>query len=224
MLIALCQSTCSCSCRCSTTIMKRMKQATLFGFLVINFSLSKCLWIILCLSDWFVSHHTLASSPGSFLLSVRGRKEEMSLGTRKSLGTRLIIHFVYKNGSKSEYSHTRISIMNTAHPRGVGGSHPIHPPLNQPLRRQQPMHSLVGNGCSLWVRPKESYFPVFEFVHKFWFPNNNDKESSGHLAYWEIKQPNQRSLDGEVTECAVCKHCGCMLNTDHISYYINQVP
>jgi len=29
--------------------------------------------------------------------------------------------------SKSESAHTRISIMNTAHPRNVA-SHPIHPP------------------------------------------------------------------------------------------------
>ena len=46
-------SMCSCSCQCSTTIMKRMKQATLFGFLVLN------MLNIPCLSDWFASHHTL---------------------------------------------------------------------------------------------------------------------------------------------------------------------
>ena len=50
----LIQSMCSCSCQCSTTIMKRMKQDTLFGFLVLN-----VLLIIPCLSDWFASHHTL---------------------------------------------------------------------------------------------------------------------------------------------------------------------
>ena len=50
MLIALCQSTWSCSCRCSTTIMKRMSRATLFGFNML---------IILCLSDWFASRQTL---------------------------------------------------------------------------------------------------------------------------------------------------------------------
>ena len=53
MLIDLCQSTCFCSCWCSTTIMKRMKQATLFGFLVLN------MLIILCQSDWFASHQTV---------------------------------------------------------------------------------------------------------------------------------------------------------------------
>ena len=37
--IALCQSMCFCSCKCSTIIMKRMKQATLFGFLVLKCSL-----------------------------------------------------------------------------------------------------------------------------------------------------------------------------------------
>ena len=25
-----------------------------------------------------------------------------------------------------------------------------------------------------------------------------------------------RGLDGEATECRLCKHCGCMLNTDYI--------
>ena len=53
MLIALCHSTCFCSCQCSTTIMKRMKQATLIGFLVLN------MLIILCQSDWFASHQTV---------------------------------------------------------------------------------------------------------------------------------------------------------------------
>ena len=50
----LCQSTCFCSCRCSTTIMKRMKQATLFGILV-DYSLSG--WFVsrtLGLQEWFV--------------------------------------------------------------------------------------------------------------------------------------------------------------------------
>ena len=52
MLIALCQSTYSCSCRCSTTIMKRMKQATLFGFFCSKYVLSE--WLI-CISSntWF---------------------------------------------------------------------------------------------------------------------------------------------------------------------------
>ena len=27
------------------------------------------------------------------------------------------------------------------------------------------------------------------------------------------KEPKYRSLDGEATECRLCKHCGCMLNT-----------
>ena len=34
-------------------IIKRMKQATLFGFLVLN------MLIILCQSDWFASHQTV---------------------------------------------------------------------------------------------------------------------------------------------------------------------
>ena len=56
MLIASCQSMCSCCCRCSTIIMKRMKQAALFGFLVLNMLIILCLP---CLSDWFASHHIL---------------------------------------------------------------------------------------------------------------------------------------------------------------------
>ena len=30
------------------------------------------------------------------------------------------------------------------------------------------------------------------------------------------KEPRYRSLDGEATECRLCKNCGCMLNTDYI--------
>ena len=30
------------------------------------------------------------------------------------------------------------------------------------------------------------------------------------------KEPEYRSLDGEATGCRLCKHCGCMLNTDYI--------
>ena len=30
------------------------------------------------------------------------------------------------------------------------------------------------------------------------------------------KGPKYRGLDGEATECRLCKHCGCMLNTDYI--------
>ena len=112
--------------------------------------------------------------------------------------------------------------MNTAHPRGVVATQ-SNPPESAPEETATYVF-IGGQWLQFMSKAKESYFPVFEFVHKFWFPNNNNKESSGHLAYWEIKQPNQRSLDGEVTECVVCKHCGCMLNTDHISYYINQVP
>ena len=41
-----------------------------------------------------------------------------------------------------------------------------------------------------------------------------------------LKEP---SLGGEATECSLCKHCGCMLNTDYIwlhlitSDYVSQV-
>ena len=70
MLVALCQSTCSCSCQCSTTIMKRMKQATLFSFLVQH------MLIILCLSDWFASHHTLCLQEWFVQVNQRVLKEE----------------------------------------------------------------------------------------------------------------------------------------------------
>ena len=30
------------------------------------------------------------------------------------------------------------------------------------------------------------------------------------------KEPKYKALDGEATECRLCKHCGCMLNTDYI--------
>ena len=46
MLVDLCQSTCSCSYQCSTIIMKRMKQATLFGFLVLNVCWLFSVWVI----------------------------------------------------------------------------------------------------------------------------------------------------------------------------------
>jgi len=36
------------------------------------------------------------------------------------------------------------------------------------------------------------------------------------------KEPKYRGLDGEATECRLCKHCGCMLNTV-TSDYISQV-
>ena len=59
MLIASCQSVCSCSCQCSTTIVKRMKQAILFVFLVLKYFVY-LVWvidlhlIIHCLQEWFV--------------------------------------------------------------------------------------------------------------------------------------------------------------------------
>ena len=31
-----------------------------------------------------------------------------------------------------------------------------------------------------------------------------------------FKEPKYRGLDGEDNECRLCKHCGCMLNTDYI--------
>ena len=33
---------------------------------------------------------------------------------------------------------------------------------------------------------------------------------------------SNQSLDGEATEYRLCKHCGCMLNTDYICY-VSQV-
>ena len=30
------------------------------------------------------------------------------------------------------------------------------------------------------------------------------------------KEPKYGSLNGEATECRLCKYCGCMLNTDYI--------
>ena len=30
------------------------------------------------------------------------------------------------------------------------------------------------------------------------------------------REPKDRGLDDEATECRLCKHCGCMLNTDYI--------
>ena len=30
---------------------------------------------------------------------------------------------------------------------------------------------------------------------------------------WVSKEANYRGLDGEATECRLCKHCGCLLNT-----------
>ena len=30
------------------------------------------------------------------------------------------------------------------------------------------------------------------------------------------KKPKYRALDGEATEYRLCKHCGCVLNTDYI--------
>ena len=32
----------------------------------------------------------------------------------------------------------------------------------------------------------------------------------------EVVYPRSQGLDGEATECSLCKHCGCMLNTDYI--------
>ena len=33
----------------------------------------------------------------------------------------------------------------------------------------------------------------------------------------DTREPKYRDLDGEATECRLCKHCGCMLNTDYIT-------
>ena len=33
---------------------------------------------------------------------------------------------------------------------------------------------------------------------------------------WGQDYKMEPSLDGEATECRLCKHCGCMLNTDYI--------
>ena len=30
------------------------------------------------------------------------------------------------------------------------------------------------------------------------------------------REPKYRGLDGEATECRLCKHSGCVLNTDYI--------
>ena len=60
-------------------------------------------------------------------------------------------------------------------------------------------------------------------VERKWFTN-----SKMHCTEWGpgtrlqnadksvSKEPKYRSLDGEATECRLCKHCGCMLNTDYI--------
>ena len=48
----------------------------------------------------------------------------------------------------------------------------------------------------------QSYFPVFFLVQ------DCQMEALVHL--------NRRSNDGEATECRLCKHCRCMLNTDYL--------
>ena len=51
----------------------------------------------------------------------------------------------------------------------------------------------------------QSYFPVFFLVQ------DCQMEALVHL--------NRRSNDGEATECRLCKHCRCMLNTDYLWLY-----
>ena len=63
---------CSCSCQYPTTIMKRMKQATLFGFFALNMLIILCLP---CLSDWFASHHTLCLQESSIQVNQRVFKQ-----------------------------------------------------------------------------------------------------------------------------------------------------
>ena len=47
------------------------------------------------------------------------------------------------------------------------------------------------------------------------FPGSSAYESLGTRLV--SREPKYRGLDGEATEYMLCKHCGCMLNTDYIS-------
>ena len=91
-----------CSCQCSTTIMKRMKQAILFGFLVLN------MLSLPCLSNEFASHHILCLQE-SCCGDVLSQKWLLSLVPRPHLVVAMI----------RECSITD-SIMDTVHPSGCG--------------------------------------------------------------------------------------------------------
>ena len=62
--------------QCYTTIMKRMKQATLFGFFAVNMLIILCLP---CLNDWFASHHTLCLQEWFVQVNQRMLKQRISI-------------------------------------------------------------------------------------------------------------------------------------------------
>ena len=54
---------------------------------------------------------------------------------------------------------------------------------------------------------------VYKQQNALWKVRSGDKSTKcRHLCI-----QNNRGLDGEDNECRLCKHCGCMLNTDYIS-------
>ena len=83
------------------------------------------------------------------------------------------------------------------------------------------------------TRPPGFFFWVCVFSFFFFLRNQSGKkmvykQQNACIAGWRLgtrlqnadncvsKEPKYRSLKGEATECRVCKHCGCMLNTDYI--------
>ena len=82
--------------------MKRMKQATLFGFLVLN------MLSLLCLSDEFASHHALCLQEWFVQVNQRVLKQKI-LWTQHTQGGWLATQST-PPGSAPEYTHPRHAV------------------------------------------------------------------------------------------------------------------
>ena len=69
-------------------------------------------------------------------------------------------------------------------------------------------------------------FYLFIYLFIYFFENQSGKRMlyKQQNALWRGQDyknaencvSKEPSLDGEATECRLCEHCGCMLNTDYI--------
>ena len=171
MLVALCQSTCSCSCRCSTTIMKRMKQAILFGFLVLN------MLSLPCLSNGFASHHILCLQE-SCCGNVLSQKWLLSLVPRPHLVFAMI----------RECSITD-SIMDTAHPRGCG--QPPNPPHGSAPEESISMQSHGRVWFRVYHHGTEHILATSFYGTSGQFSTVWQSDSSKHVSFPSAPKPGQ---------------------------------
>ena len=55
--------------------------------------------------------------------------------------------------------------------------------------------------------------PLFFFYLLLMWKENGDYKMQTLV---HLNTPTIETLDGQAAECRLCKHCGCMLNTDYI--------